>query len=275
MEIRTSLPLLDTEEKIYMSNIQEVFNHGKAFIPFVTAGDFGLDMTEKLLFTIQDNGANLIEIGIPFSDPTAEGPVIQEASERALKLGTTPQKIMDMVKHARANGLTVPLAFMTYANPVFTFGIEKFAKECVACDVCAVIIPEIPFEEKHEMSDIFERYGVNMISLIAPTSHDRIKMIVAEATGFVYCVSSMGVTGMRKEINTNVGDMVNLVKQTKDIPCAIGFGVSTPEQAKQMSQYADGVIIGSAIVNIVAEHGKDSVPYVGQFVKAVKDAISQ
>lgn len=258
-----------------MSNIQEVFNHGKAFIPFVTAGDFGLNTTEKLLFAIQDNGADLIEIGIPFSDPTAEGPVIQEASERALQLGTTPQKIMDMVKHARANGLTIPLAFMTYANPVFNFGIENFAKECIACNVSAVIIPEIPFEEKHEMSDIFEKYDIDFISLIAPTSHDRIKMIASEATGFVYCVSSMGVTGMRKEIKTNVGEMVQLVKQIKDIPCAIGFGVSTPEQAKEMSQYADGVIIGSAIVNIVAQHGEDSIPYVSEFVKAVKNAITE
>ncbi|MCD7781568.1 MAG: tryptophan synthase subunit alpha [Methanosphaera sp.] len=257
-----------------MSNVQDVFNHGKAFIPFVTAGDFGLDLTESLLFAIQENGADLIEIGIPFSDPTAEGPVIQDASERALKLGTTPSKIIEMVKHARTNGLTIPLAFMTYANPVFNFGIENFAKECVACDVCAVIIPEVPFEEKHEMSDIFESYGISMISLIAPTSHDRIKMIVSEATGFIYCVSSMGVTGMRNKITTNVGEMVNLVKQTKDIPCAIGFGVSTPEQAKEMAQYADGVIIGSAIVNIVAQHGKDSIPYVSDFVKAVKMAIT-
>jgi tryptophan synthase alpha chain len=164
---------------------------------------------------------------------------------------------------------------MTYANPVFNFGIENFAKECVACGVSAVIIPEIPFEEKHEMSDIFQQYDVDFISLIAPTSHDRIKMIASEATGFVYCVSSMGVTGMRKQITTNVGEMVQLVKKSKDIPCAIGFGVSTPEQAREMAQYADGVIIGSAIVNIVAEHGKDSIPYVGQFVKAVKDAISK
>lgn len=258
-----------------MSNIQEVFNHGKAFIPFVTAGDFGLDTTERLLFAIQDNGADLIEIGIPFSDPTAEGPVIQEASERALQLGTTPQKIMDMVKHARANGLTIPLAFMTYANPVFNFGIENFAKECITCNVSAVIIPEIPFEEKHEMSDIFEKYDIDFISLIAPTSHDRIKMIASEATGFVYCVSSMGVTGMRKEIKTNVGEMVQLVKQTKNIPCAIGFGVSNPTQAKEMSQYADGVIIGSAIVNIVAQYGRDSIPYVSEFVKAVKTAITE
>ena len=258
-----------------MSNIQEVFNHGKAFIPFVTAGDFGLDTTEKILFAIQEGGADLIEVGIPFSDPNAEGPVIQEASERALKLGTTPQKIIDMIKHARANGLTIPLLFMTYANPVFKFGIEDFAKECVACDVCAVIIPEIPFEEKHEMCDTFAKYGIDFISLIAPTSHDRIKMIASEATGFIYCVSSMGVTGMRDKITTDISEMVQLVKQTKDIPCAIGFGISNPEQAKEMCQYADGVIIGSAIVNIVAEHGKDSIPYVNEFVKAVKKAITE
>ena len=181
-------PLQDTGGSNFMSKIAQAFDHGKAFIPFITAGDFGLDMTERLLFAIQDNGADLIEVGIPFSDPTAEGPVIQEASERALKLGTTPQKIIEMVKHARNNGLTVPLAFMTYANLVFTFGIENFAKECVACGISAVIIPEIPYEEKHEMSDIFEKYDVDFISLIAPTSHDRIKMIASEATGFIYCV---------------------------------------------------------------------------------------
>lgn len=257
-----------------MTNMDNVFGHGKAFIPFVTAGDFGLDTTEKLLFAIAESGADLIEIGIPFSDPTAEGVVIQEASERALKLGTTPAKIIDMVKHARANGLNVPLAFMTYANLVFNFGIEAFAKECVACGVSAVIIPEIPYEEKHEMSDIFSKYGVNFISLIAPTSHERISMIASEAEGFIYCVSSMGVTGMRKTINTNVDEMVQCVKKIKDIPCAIGFGISTPEQAKEMSKYADGVIVGSAIVNIVAQHGKDSIPYVKEFVKAMKEAIS-
>jgi len=257
-----------------MSNMNNVFDHGKAFIPFITAGDFGLDTTEKLLFAIQDSGADLIEIGIPFSDPTAEGPVIQDASERALQLGTTPNKIIDMVKHARANGLTIPLAFMTYANPVFTYGIENFAKQCVACDICAVIIPEIPFEEKSEMSDIFRKYDINMISLIAPTSHERISMIASDADGFVYCVSSMGVTGVRKEITTDIDEMISCVKKAKDIPCAIGFGISTPEQAKHMAQYADGVIVGSAIVQIVAQHGVDSIPYVKEYVKSIKDAIS-
>ena len=258
-----------------MSNMNNVFGYGKAFIPFVTAGDFGLEFTEKLLFACEEGGADLIEIGIPFSDPTAEGPVIQEASERALKLGTTPDKIIEMVKKARADGLKVPLAFMTYANPVFNYGIEKFAQKCVECDVCAVIIPEIPFEEKHEMSDIFDKYNVNMISLVAPTSHERTAMIASEAEGFIYCVSSMGVTGMRKDIAENlVKDMVSSIKKAKDIPCAVGFGISTPEQAENIAHIADGVIVGSAIVNIVAQHKQDSIPYVKDYVKSMKDAVS-
>lgn len=259
-----------------MSNMNNVFGHGKAFIPFVTAGDFGLDLTKKLLFACEEGGADLVEIGIPFSDPTAEGPVIQEASERALKLGTTPDKIIEMVKSARAEGLKVPLAFMTYANPVFNYGIERFAERCVECDVCAVIIPEIPFEEKHEMSDIFEAHNVNMISLVAPTSHERIEMIASEAEGFIYCVSSMGVTGMRKELATEIiSDTVNSVKKVKDIPCAVGFGISTPEQAKSVAHLADGVIVGSAIVNIVAQHKEDSVSYVRDYVKSMKSAVTE
>jgi tryptophan synthase alpha chain len=254
--------------------LKEVFGHGKAFIPFITAGDFGLEMTEKLLFVAQEEGADLVEVGIPFSDPTAEGPVIQEASERALKLGTTPDKIMGMIKGARKKGLKVPLAFMTYANPVFNYGIEKFAKKCTECEICAVIIPEIPYEEKHEMSDIFEENGVSMISLVAPTSHERIKKIVSEAEGFIYCVSSMGVTGMRKNISMEiVREMIEEIKGVKEIACAVGFGISKPEQAKEICRYADGVIVGSAIMDILGKRGEKSVEYVREYIRSMKECI--
>lgn len=258
-----------------MSNMQEVFGEGKAFIPFITAGDYGLEFTEKLLFVMEEEGADLIEVGIPFSDPTAEGPVIQEASERALKQGTTVEKIIGMVKAARRKGLKAALAFMTYANPVFNYGIEKFAKECRECEVIGVIIPEIPYEEKHEMSDIFEENGVKMISLVAPTTgEERMRKIVEEAEGFIYCVSSMGVTGKRKKIcGEIVSGMTERIKGIKEIPCAVGFGISTGEQAKEMSRYADGVIIGSAIVDIIAQHGTESIPFVRSFIRDIKRAI--
>lgn len=254
-----------------MSNMNNVFGHGKAFIPFVTAGDCGLEFTEKLLFACEEGGADLVEIGIPFSDPTAEGPVVQEASGRALKLGTTPGKIIDMVKKSRADGLKVPLAFMTYANPVFNYGTEKFAKKCVECDVCAVIIPEIPFEEKHEMSDIFDKYNVNMISLAAPASHERTAMIASEAEGFIYCA---GVNGMKKDTAENlIKDMVASVKKAKNIPCAVEFDISVPEQAESIAHIADGIISANAVVNIVSEYRQDSIPYVRDYVKSVKNAV--
>ena len=238
-----------------MTDIKSAFQNGKAFIPFVTAGDPDLETTEKLLIEMSKNGADIIEIGIPFSDPIAEGVVIQEADLRSLSAGTTTDKIFDM-------------------NPIFVYGTERFMAKCQECGISAVIVPDTPYEEKHELTDYSGKYGIDVISLIAPTSHERIKMIAKEAEGFVYCVSSMGVTGVRSEITTDVGEMVRLVKSVKDIPCAIGFGISTPEQAKKMSESADGVIVGSAIVKIVAKYGKDSVKPVCDYVKSMKEAIS-
>lgn len=255
-----------------MSKVRQAFANGKAFIPFVTAGDPSLAVTERLVLEMAAAGASLIELGIPFSDPVAEGIVIQSADERALAAGTTTDKIFEMVRKIREK-CAVPLAFMTYANPVFVYGVERFLENCRTCGIDALIVPDIPFEEKDEMQPLCEKYGVDFISLIAPTSHERIRMIAKEAQGFVYCVSSMGVTGMRKEISADVGEMIALVKQEKNIPCAIGFGISTPEQAAKMSQYADGVIVGSAIVKIVEKYGADSVPHVAEFVREMKRAI--
>ena len=255
-----------------MSRIKEAFAGGKAFIPFITCGDPDLDTTKEIVRAMEKNGADLIELGIPFSDPTAEGPVIQAANLRALTGGVTTDKIFDMVEDLRKD-VKVPMVFMTYANVVFSYGIERFAKKAATVGMDGVILPDVPFEEKEEFASVFRKEGMDLISLIAPTSHDRISMIAKEAEGFVYCVSSLGVTGMRSQITTDVGAMVELVKKSSDIPAAIGFGISGPEQAKKMAAVSDGVIVGSAIVKLVEKYGKDAVPYVAEFVKSVKDAI--
>ena len=257
-----------------MSKIKEAFAGGKAFIPFITCGDPDLDTTKEIVRAMEKNGADLIELGIPFSDPTAEGPVIQAANLRALTGGVTTDKIFDMVEDLRKD-VKVPMVFMTYANVVFSYGIERFAKKAATVGMDGVILPDVPFEEKEEFASVFRKEGMDLISLIAPTSHDRISMIAKEAEGFVYCVSSLGVTGMRSQITTDVGAMVELVKKSSDIPAAIGFGISGPEQAKKMAAVSDGVIVGSAIVKLVEKYGKDAVPYVAEFVKSVKDAIRE
>lgn len=257
-----------------MSRIAEAFKNGKAFIPFVTCGDPDLETTEKVVKAMVEAGADLIELGIPFSDPTAEGPVIQEANIRALNGvdKVTTDKVFDLVKKLRET-VTVPMVFMTYANVVYSYGSERFIKTCKEVGIDGLILPDIPYEEKEEFDPICKEYGLDLVSLIAPTSHDRIKMIAEDANGFVYCVSSLGVTGVRSEITTNIAEMVQLVKAAKDIPCAIGFGISTPEQAAKMSKDADGVIVGSAIVKIIAQYGKDAAPHVGEYVKSMKDAM--
>ncbi len=255
-----------------MSKIADAFTHGKAFIPFITCGDPSLEVTEKLIITLQENGADLIELGIPFSDPTAEGPVIQEANNRALSGGVTTDKIFAMVERVMPE-VKVPMVFMTYANVVFSYGKERFLKRAGELGMAGLILPDVPFEEKEEFAGVCRENGLELVSLIAPTSHDRISMIAAGAEGFVYCVSSLGVTGTRDNITTDVGAMVKLVKAKKDIPCAIGTGISNPKQAADMAGQSDGVICGSAIIKIIAKLGTDCVPEVGKFVKSMKDAI--
>lgn len=257
-----------------MNRIEEAFANKKAFIPFVTAGDPTLDTTREIILAMQEAGADLIEIGIPFSDPVAEGPVIQEADIRALSGGTTTDKIFDMVKGI-SDELRIPVAFMTYINPIYVYGVEKFAKRTKECGVAGVIVPDVPFEEREEIRETFASYGLTVISMVAPTSAERVKMIAKEAEGFLYCVSSLGVTGVRTEISTDIAGLIAMVKEVKDIPCAIGFGISTPEQAKKMVGISDGAIVGSAIVKIIAEHGENSVPYVRDYVASMKQAVLQ
>ncbi|MCI5511329.1 MAG: tryptophan synthase subunit alpha [Oliverpabstia sp.] len=254
--------------------IAEAFAGGKAFIPFITCGDPSLEITEQLVYAMEEAGADLIELGIPFSDPTAEGPVIQEANVRALAGGVTTDKIFDMVEKIRKKS-SVPMVFMTYANVVFSYGIERFVSKAAEVGMNGLILPDVPFEEKEEFDTVCKAYGLDLISLIAPTSHERIAQIAKDAEGFVYCVSSLGVTGTRTNITTDIGAMVKLVKQTKNIPCAVGFGISTPEQAKKMAEQSDGAIVGSAIVKLCAAHGADCVPYVKEYVQSMKAAVRQ
>lgn len=251
--------------------IAEAFKNGKAFIAFVTCGDPSLKVTEQLVYGMEEAGADLIELGIPFSDPTAEGPVIQGANVRALAGGVTTDKIFEMVERIRKNS-QIPMVFMTYANVVFSYGTERFVKKAAEVGMDGLILPDVPYEEKEEFDLVCSAYGLDLISLIAPTSHERISQIARDAKGFVYCVSSLGVTGMRSEITTDIGAMVGLVKKEKDIPCAVGFGISDPEQAKKMASQADGVIVGSAIVKLCGEYGADCVPYVKEYVRKMKEA---
>ncbi|MCR5747129.1 MAG: tryptophan synthase subunit alpha [Lachnospiraceae bacterium] len=255
-----------------MIKISDAFKDGKAFIPFITGGDPDLDTTKELILAMQEAGASLIEIGVPFSDPIAEGPVIQAADDRALAAGCTTDKLFDMIASLK-DQMHIPLVFMTYINPVYSYGQEKFMERCAESGICGIIVPDLPYEEKGEIYDSCKSHGVELVSMIAPTSKERIQMIAKEAEGFLYCVSSLGVTGVRQNITTDIGAMVSEVRKVTDIPCCIGFGISTPQQAKDMAGKSDGAIVGSAIVRIIAEHGKDSKKYVTDYVRSMVEAV--
>ena len=255
-----------------MSRIKEAFENGKAFIAFVTCGDPDLETTGAVVREMAKNGADLIELGIPFSDPTAEGPVIQGANLRALNGGVTTDQIFEFVKELRRD-VSVPMVFMTYANVVFSYGVERFISTCRKIGMDGLILPDLPYEEKEEFQPICRRFGLELISLIAPTSENRIARIAGEAEGFVYLVSSLGVTGMRSEIKTDLASIVEAIRRNTEIPCAIGFGISTPEQAARMAGLADGVIVGSAIIRLIEKYGRQAPEHVGRYVKEMKDAI--
>lgn len=256
-----------------MSKIAEAFNHGKAFIPFLTAGDPNLEKTEEFILEMERSGADLIEIGIPFSDPIAEGIVIQEADIRALASGTTTDKIFDMVAKVRPQ-VRIPLVFMTYLNPVFHYGYERFFSRCQEAGIDGIIIPDLPFEEKGELYGIAEAHGVDLISMIAPTSEERIQKIAAEAKGFLYVVSSMGVTGVRSEITTDLGAILANIRKATDVPACVGFGISTPEQAAEIASIADGVIVGSAIVRLAEQYGGHAAEHIGAYVRKMKESVA-
>lgn len=255
-----------------MNKISKAFENGKAFIGFVTAGDPDLEVSEKIMLKMAEAGCDLIEIGIPFSDPIAEGPVIQEANLRSLAQGTTTDKVFELTKRV-SKQVDIPLVYMTYLNVLFKYGYDNFLEKAVKAGISGVIIPDLPFEEKQELQSVAEKYGIDVISLIAPTSENRIKTIASDARGFVYAVSSLGVTGTRNEITTDLDTITKHIKDVTDVPVAIGFGINTPEQAKKYSEIADGVIVGSAIVKIIAKHGKNAPDEVFKYIKSMKDAI--
>ena len=257
-----------------MSNIRKAFENGKAFIPFITCGDPDLQTTAAAVRAAVQNGADLIELGIPFSDPTAEGPVIQGANLRALSGGVTTDRVFDLVRELRRD-VTVPMVFMTYANVVFSYGADRFIAACQEIGIDGLILPDLPFEEKEEFLPICRQYGVDLISMIAPTSENRIAMIAKEAEGFLYIVSSLGVTGTRSSITTDLGSIIRVVRENTDVPCAIGFGISTPEQARKMAALSDGAVVGSAIIKLLAQYGKEAPAHIGAYVKEMKDAVRE
>ncbi len=255
-----------------MSRTGKAFENGKAFIPFITCGDPDLETTERTVLEAVKNGADLIELGIPFSDPTAEGPVIQAANERALKAGVTTDKVFDLVRRLRQQ-TDIPMVFMTYANVVYSYDADAFISSCRDTGIDGLILPDLPFEEKDEFHPLCKKYGVDLISLIAPTSEGRIAMIAREAEGFLYIVSSLGVTGVRSEITTDLDSIVKIVRENTSIPCAIGFGISTPEQAKKMAGISDGAIVGSAIIKLLDKYKKEAPEKVGEYVRQMKEAV--
>ena len=255
-----------------MSRIQKAFSDSKAFIAFVTCGDPDLGTTAEVVKAISAAGAGIIELGIPFSDPTAEGPVIQGANMRALAGGVTTDKIFAMVAELRRD-IDTPLVFMTYANVVFSYGTERFADRCAEVGIDGLILPDVPFEEKEEFAPTFRQCGIDFISLVAPTSCGRIAQIAKSAEGFLYIVSSLGVTGVRDGIATDIGAIVRQVREVTSIPCAVGFGISTPEQAAKMAAASDGAIVGSAIVKLIAAHGREAPTAVGEYVRGMVAAV--
>ena len=254
--------------------IADVFKKEIACVTFITAGDPSLDKTAEFILEMDKRGADIIEIGIPFSDPIAEGPVIQGADQRALAAGFSIDKMFAMVESLQGR-VKAPLLFMTYINPIFTYGKDKFFSKCSQAGIVGVIVPDMPYEEKDELLEFAHKYGLVNISLIAPTSEKRITMIAKEAEGFIYCVSSLGVTGVRSEIKTDIGEMVRAVRTVSDRPVAVGFGIATPEQAKQMGKVADGAIVGSAIIKIVEKYGAEATPYIGDYVESMKKGLME
>ena len=255
-----------------MNRIAKAFQYGRPFIGFVTGGDPSVEKTEEFILAMVEGGADMIEIGIPFSDPIAEGPTIQAASLRALQSGANVDQLFDMVAVLRLK-TQIPLLFMTYLNPVFHYGYERFFARCQSCGLDGIIIPDLPYEERQEAEDIANRCGIALISMVAPTSGDRIREIVQNAQGFIYTVSSMGVTGVRSELGDTIAPLVQSIKKESPVPVAVGFGISTPQQARVVAQYADGVIVGSALVNIIASQKEEAGPFLRDYVRSMKAAI--
>ncbi|MEE3419667.1 MAG: tryptophan synthase subunit alpha [Lachnospiraceae bacterium] len=269
-----------------MSKTLHAFKDGKAFIPFITAGDPDADTTVRDILAMADAGADLIEVGIPFSDPTAEGPVIQEADAIALKGGMTINGAFEVVERVREVKPDLPLAFMTYVNTLFKYrgdapaGVATepyvpFFERCAKDGIDAIILADVPFEEQDEVLAVSDKYGVDLISMVSPTSEDRIREIAKNPRGFIYVVSSMGVTGVRSEFQfDHIENMVRIIRETNPgVKCAVGFGISTPDQARKMASLSDGAIVGSAILRKI--HAGATTEEIADYVRSMKQAVME
>lgn len=255
-----------------MNRIGNAFRNGKAFIAYIMAGDPSLDKTAEFIIEMEKAGADLVEIGLPFSDPIAEGETIQRANLRAFQNPINCDMVFEMAASLQGK-ISIPLAFMTYLNPVLNYGYDRFFSRCASCGIAGIIIPDMPFEEEGEIKPDAARHGIEVITLVAPTSEGRVEQIARNAEGFIYLVSSMGVTGVRSEITTDIPSMVAALKKHTDIPVAVGFGIHTPEQARELSRHADGIIVGSALVNIIEKHGENAAPFLYEYVSRMKAAL--
>lgn len=256
-----------------MNRIDDHFQKDtKSLIVFFTAGDPNLDKTKEYILTAEKAGADVVEIGIPFSDPLAEGPVIQEANIRAMSRNIKVDDVFAMIEEVRKE-TDIPLVFLTYMNPVFFYGYDAFFKQCKKVGIDGIIMPDLPFESHTEIKDYTTNYDVKLISLIAPTSKERIKAIASKSEGFVYAVSSLGVTGVRQEITTDIESLVSEIKKYTKTKVAVGFGISRPDQVKEYSAYADGCIVGSAIVKLVEKHKSNANTYLEEYISELKQAM--
>lgn len=255
-----------------MNRIEKKFKEiegRSAFIGYITSGDPTLEKTEELVYAMEENGCDIIELGIPYSDPVADGPVIQLAAQRALDNGIKVKDIFETVAKIREKS-QVPIAFLVYYNTVFAYGLKAFADKCDEVGIDGLIIPDLPLEERKELMPYLEGKNVGIIPLVAPNSNTRIKDIVTGGRGFVYCISSFGVTGMRDNFEINISKYLESVKAQTDLPLAVGFGISTNDDVKKFAEVADGVIVGSAIVKKV-EETNGSAKEVGAFIKELSE----
>ncbi len=255
-----------------MNKIKKAFENKKALITYITAGDPNLEKTKEFIIAMAQNGADLIEVGIPFSDPIAEGDVIQSAMERALKNKINIDDIFSVIVEARKT-VDIPIVFMTYLNPVFSYGYARFFKKCKESGISGIIVPDMPFEEQDEIKESAQKNEVAIITLIAPTSKERISILAKNAQGFIYLISSLGVTGVREKITTDIGAIIKQIREQTDVPVGVGFGISTPQQAKEISNFADGIIIGSAIVKIIAKYKEEAAPKIAEYISSIKEVL--
>lgn len=254
-----------------MNNIKKAFEN-KALIGFLMAGDPDLNTTKEVIISMAKAGCDMVELGVPFSDPIAESSVVQSANLRALKSETYLKGIFDMIQEVR-NTTQISIILHTYINPVFNYGYEEFFMKCSEVNVCGIVVPDLPYEEKSEIKEYADKYGVDIISFVVPENIDRVKMIAKEATGFIYFVPSIGSTSSMEGHFKEITSIIDILKENTNIPIALGFGINTTQQAEFFSEIADGIIVGNAIVKIVEKYGKDSPSQVFDYVKTMKSAM--